>query len=165
MNTSLKKYRQSKKGILTNMFNHQKIRNIKKGFGEIGYNLFWLQKKFLEDIKFNRLYNEWADSGYIKAKKPSIDRINHNKGYTKDNIQLLSWADNRFKQTIERRSRKGKVAQILNGKIIKIWNSQREAWRTLNINQSMISLALTGKCKTAYGYEWYYISNIRKNKE
>ena len=63
---------------------------------------------------------------------------------------------------MERRSRKGKVAQILNGKIINIFNSQREAYKKLNIQQSMLSMALTGKCKTAYGYEWKY---IYENKE
>ena len=82
------------------------------------------------------------------------------KGYEKDNIHLLPWSENRFKQTMERRSRKGKVLQILNGEVVRVWKSQREAWKKLNVEQSMLSMALTGKCKTAYGYEWKY-----ENKE
>ena len=67
---------------------------------------------------------------------------------------------------MERRSRKGKVVQILNNKIVKIWTSQREAYKKLNLSQSMLSLALTGKCKTAYGYEWKYIyENLELPKE
>ena len=152
----LEKYRKTPKGVLTNMYHHQKTRNVKNGFGEIGYSLKWLHNRFLNDEKYNRLFAEWVKSGYRKAKKPTIDRINHKKGYTKDNIHMLSWSENRFKQTMERRSRKGKVYQILNGIVVKVWSSQREAYRKLNLQQSMLSMALTGKCKTAYGYEWKY---------
>ena len=66
---------------------------------------------------------------------------------------------------MERRCRKGKVLQKLNGEVVKVWKSQREIWRTLNVQQSMISMALTGKCKTAYGFEWEYESNIHEQKE
>lgn len=158
----LEKYRKTPKGVLTNMYHHQKFRNKKNGFGEIGYSLKWLQETFLNDVSFKRLYDDWVKSGYCKAKKPTIDRISNKKGYTKDNIHILSWSDNRFKQTMERRCRKGKVLQILNGEIIKVWESQRKAYMTLNLQQSMLSLALTGKCKTAYGYEWKYAN---KNPE
>lgn len=166
MNTkqNLIKYRHTKKGVLTNMYNHQKTRNKNNGFGEIGYSLKWFQDTFLNDELYNRLFVEWEKSGYKKAKKPTIDRINNKKGYEKDNIHLLSWAENRFKQTMERRSRKGRVLQKLNGEIIKVWKSQREVWRTLNVQQSMISMALTGKCKTAYGFEWEY-GNIHEQAE
>lgn len=160
MNTKkqiLEKYRKTPKGVLTNMYNHQKYRNKKNGFGEIGYSLKWFQDKFIDDPIYTRLFKEWAESNYSKAKKPTIDRINNKKGYEKNNIHLLPWCENRFKQSMERRSRKGCVIQKLNGNIVKIWKSQREAYKTLNIQQSMLSMALTGKCKTAYGFEWEYI--------
>lgn len=48
------------------------------------------------------------------------------------------------------------MLQILNGEVVRVWKSQREAWKKLNIEQSMLSMALTGKCETAYGYEWKY---------
>lgn len=149
-------YRKNPKGLLTNMYHHQKSRNLKNHFGDIGYSLKEFHEKFLLDKLFNRLYTEWVKSNYQKALKPSVDRINHKKGYTIDNIHMLTWSENRFKQTIERRVRKGKVLQILDGKIIKIWRSQREAYKKLNLQQSMLSMALTGRCKTAYGYEWKY---------
>lgn len=160
----LKKYRKTPKGVLTNMYNKHKYRNKKKGFGDIGYSLKWFQDRFLGDKTYKRLFNEWVKSNYSKAKKPTIDRIDCKKGYEKDNIHLLPWCENRFKQSMERRSRKGCVLQKLNGRVVRVWNSQREAWKKLNIQQSMLSLALNGKCKTAYGFEWEY-GNIHENPE
>ena len=162
MNTN--KYRKTPKGVLTNMNNHKKEKNKKNGFGEIGYTLKWLQDTYLNNPTFLKLFKEWEKSNYLKALKPSIDRINNKKGYTKDNIHILTWGENRFKQTMERRSRKGIVYQVLNNKVIKIWKSQREICKTLNISQSYLSNVLTGRKKTAYGYKWIY-GNIYENKE
>jgi len=41
-------------------------------------------------------YLEWGNSGF-REKSPSIDRIDSTKGYTKDNIQIISWKANRLK--------------------------------------------------------------------
>lgn len=41
------------------------------------------------DLQFN--------SAGFRETSPSIDRINSNKGYTRDNIQIISWKANRLK--------------------------------------------------------------------
>ena len=39
---------------------------------------------------------QWNDAGFRET-SPSIDRIDSNKGYTKDNVQIISWKANRIK--------------------------------------------------------------------
>jgi hypothetical protein len=39
---------------------------------------------------------EWNAKGF-RENSPSIDRIDSNKGYTKDNVQIISWKANRIK--------------------------------------------------------------------
>lgn len=41
---------------------------------------------------------EFGDAGF-REKSPSIDRIDSSKGYTKDNIQIISWKANRLKSS------------------------------------------------------------------
>ena len=39
---------------------------------------------------------EWNSAGFRET-SPSLDRIDSNKGYTKDNVQVISWKANRIK--------------------------------------------------------------------
>ena len=56
--------------------------------------------KFYYDEQFNRAYERWVNSGKEKYKKPSLDHITPKaKGGTNDidNLQFLSWFENRCK--------------------------------------------------------------------
>ena len=145
-----RRYRKTKKGVVTNMYHKMKVR------APVEFDLPFLHL-FSKCIEFDRLYNEWIKSGCQKEFKPTIDRINYKKPYLKSNIHWLSWSENRYKQTMERRCRKGKVAQMQGRKIISIHYSQRKAVIDTGIAQSNISSCLNGKRKTAGGYGWEYI--------
>jgi 5-methylcytosine-specific restriction endonuclease McrA len=59
--------------------------------------------KFYSDYQFNSIYEKWIESGKEKYKKPSIDHINprSNGGLNAlDNIQFLSWFENRCKNNM-----------------------------------------------------------------
>jgi hypothetical protein len=53
---------------------------------------------------------------------------------------------------MERRSRKGKVFQMLGDKVVKIFKSQREAVLLTGISQGNMSEVLNNRRQTAGGY-------------
>ena len=154
-----RRYRRSKRGLLIRAYSHQRERM------EVEYNYKDLLEKYLDDKKFNRLYEEWVKSGYKKQLTPSIDRINCRKKYTLDNIHVITWGDNRYKRHMERKLEKGKIFQIKDGIIIKTYRSQVEAVRKTGIKQGNIGAVISGIRKTAGGYGWKYEKPQKKNKK
>jgi len=53
----------------------------------------------LDDPSFNKLYNEWKESGFSYSLTPSVDRIDNDKGYDLTNIQFITLVDNIKKGT------------------------------------------------------------------
>lgn len=156
-------YRKTPKGVLTNIYSKQKERSRKKGFPMPDYSLQWLHDNYLNNTKYKRLFLEWVKSGYNKWKKPTIDRINRLKPYTKSNIQLLSWEDNRFKENNERKSRKGKVIMYKDGVEIARFPSQRELVKQTGLIQGLVSEVLSGRRNHHKGYTFKYESEVIGN--
>lgn len=151
---STKKFRKTKKGLLTNLYGKMKVR---KG---VDFTLSEFHD-FAVCKKFDRLYDEWVKSNYHKQKKPSIDRISNKKPYTFSNMHWLTWAENRYKQSMEMSAGKGKVLQLLCGEIVNEYKSQRHAVAQTGLCQSGISSALTGRYKYCGGYEWKYAHDLK----
>jgi len=151
------KYRETPKGVLTNMYNKMKSRR------DVEFTLQDFQNRFINDKKFMRLHKEWIDSNKDKMKKPSLDRISNKKGYTVVNTHMITWAENRHKQVMERRSRKGSVIQFLNGKQIAKYRSQREAAKQTGISQGNMSENMSGKRPHAEGFVFKFESEIIDN--
>ena len=147
------RFRKTKRGVVTNIYHHLKVRNT------VEFDLNYLHE-FANSKKFDRLFIEWCKSNYDKQFKPTIDRISNKRGYMKNNIQWLSWSDNRFKQNMERRCRKGAVIQMMGDKVVNRFTSQREAVIKTNISQGNMSAVLNGKRSTCGGYKFIYLSLI-----
>ncbi|MFE2861009.1 hypothetical protein [Sphingobacterium multivorum] len=131
-----------------------------KGRNEVMFSLQWFHDVSIDDKIFNRLYNEWVNSGYDKMKKPSLDRINRKYPYTVKNIQWKTWSENRYKQNMERRIRKGKVCKMLNGVVISIYSCQKEAIQKCGVSQGNLSSCLNGSRNYTGGFEWKYYSEV-----
>lgn len=145
------KYRKTPKGILTNIYFHQKDRRM------VNYSLRELHNKFLADSKFIRLWREWIKSHYDKQYKPSIDRIDCKKDYTLANIHCMTWAENRYKQRMEfKRIRAKTVYQLMGTIIVNTYRSISHAVKITGLNQSGISNCVNNKGKTCGGYRWRY---------
>lgn len=156
---SIQKFRKTKKGILTNSFSRQKTRK------KVLYSLSELHNKFLNDLRFDRLFKEWEKSNYNKNLIPTVDRINCKKDYTLENIHCLTWQENRYKQRMETNIFRAKeIVCLKNNEIIFAFKSVSDAVKKTGIMQGNISSCLTGKRKTCGGYNWKY-KNIYENPE
>ena len=117
------------------------------------------------------LFKEWKDNDFIIDLIPSIDRIDCMKPYSFDNMQLLTWKQNKEKyNNIERQKHKlddceymicktrRKVQQLdMDGNFIKEFISMSEAARQTNSIASCICECCQGKRKSTKGYRWKYV--------
>lgn len=103
----------------------------------------------------------WERDNASQMKFPTIDRIDNNGNYTFNNCQFLENVDNsekdRYGHWMKNKFIKyTKIGQYsLTGNLIKIWKSQGEASRELNLSQGDISHCINGKkVKQVGGYLW-----------
>lgn len=149
---STRRYRKTKKGVLTNMYDHMRRRH------KVDFSLKEFHNKFLDDKVFNELYAKWVSSGFGKQFKPSLDRTDCKKHYSWDNVKMMTWSENRRKQSLidGKRGRKPAVLQIEGGKVVKRFESQLQVIQELGLHQGNLSLVLNGKRNYIKGYKFIY---------
>ena len=162
-----KKYRKTKKGVLTNIYGKIKTRNKKKFGEELNFTLKQFQEKYIDDKKFISAYNAWVKSNYEYYKKPSVDRINPDKPYIFENMQFMTWEENREKGEKERARVTTSVSMFdLSGNHIKDFESIKQAVNETGLNQSGITSCCCGRYKYTGGYVFRYKkSGYAKTKE
>mgnify|MGYP003132545530 CR=1 FL=1 len=84
-------------GVISTIYSTQKQNQKKRGHGEVPYSKDEL-KNWMYNNGFECLYKNWAKSGYKRDLKPSVDRLNDFEGYSINNIQLITWHENKLKQ-------------------------------------------------------------------
>ena len=145
-------YNRSKKGVYTAIYGQQKRKSKDRGHKPPTYTKQELVG-WMVIYGFQGLYDTWAMSGYVSDLKPSVDRLDINKGYSFENIRLVTWAENNKAD----QDRKGKaVYQIKDGKIINQFNSTHEAERQTGIHHTGIGAVALGYQIHAGGYQWKY---------
>lgn len=166
-------WNRSRRGIVTRMWHRQHHRSEFRGHPAPEYTREWLFDFVLNHEDFDSLYKEYVESGFDKYKIPSIDRVNDRVGYTKENIRLVSFADNM--EHCWSAGRKSEfdndgwdngtlkphtpVVQLdLSGAFIAEHMSISEAARSIGSisGNSKIPMVCQGKRKTHAGFKWAY---------
>lgn len=91
-------------GRIKYLFDKMKYRSKKHnengriGFEVISYSKDDFEKHLLKNTNYKKVYEKWIENGMKYKDTPTIDRIDNLKGYQLENVQCLSFADNRMKQ-------------------------------------------------------------------
>lgn len=154
----------TKRGIITSIYSAQ-LRSKKRNVSPPTYSVEWLKEWVFNNPIFDTLYNEWVASKYEKDLKPSVDRINDYIGYTKENIQLMTWEENRTKyhndvrNKINNKTKKNVAQYDKKGNLITIFCSIIDASKKTGCHWDNI-----GKCcnhpdknKTSGGFVWKFL--------
>lgn len=161
-------YSRTIKGFSAKLYQNQVNRSKIRGHKPPTYSRKELTEYISTDEKFQKLYKEWVDSGYEKDLSPSFDRLDETKGYSFDNIQVVTWEFNNQKQHFARYSHKVKtnlvhkrVTQLtLDGEYVNQFNSCAEAGRITGLSYKNISACTLGKQKSTGGFLWIETKDI-----
>ncbi len=152
------KYYKTKKGLLGVIYKTQRASSKRRKHNPPTYTLDEFRKALLAMELFHILFDNWVASNYKKCLRPSVDRIDANKPYTEDNIQLMTWQENNEKGRIEW-SRP--VDQFtLDEEYITTHSSIIEAERQTGVLSSGIVNTCKGNPRYSHsgGFKWQYAS-------
>lgn len=160
-----KEYARKPENVIRTSWHHNNYHSELRGHEAPSYSYKELKDWAFSQAKFFSLYEAWISSGYNRRMKPSIDRIDDDKSYSLDNIQLVTFGENEDKyrqQVRDGRENTGLlngghclvVQKDLYGNIIAEFVSQSQASRLTGVRQGCISACCLGIQKTAGGFIW-----------
>ena len=156
------KYRRTKKGFIVVLYGNQKRNSKRRNHPLPAYTFNELYEWLVNKKLFHQLFSQWVCSGYDKWYMPSIDRIDDYKGYSFDNIKLVTWYDNYNRACYDRKNginNKGCKAVLkcdMDGNVIKEYHSTQFAFRDTGISQGNLSAVCRGLRNHAGGFKWKY---------
>lgn len=154
--------RKSKRYVIFTIHSSQVSSSIGRGHSLPTYDKYWLYYFCMEQLLFHELYDNWVNSGYVTELKPSVDRIIESEPYTQENIQLMTFEENRNKghmavvNGILQRSTTPIEQYSLSGILINTFPSIAVASKLLSIKQCQIQAVADKKKyrKTAGGFKF-----------
>ena len=150
----------TKSRLISSIYSQQKINSEKRGHHQPEYSSKELKEWVLKQEVFHKLYDEWVESGRPEMKIPSIDRLDDSKGYSFNNIRIVTWQVNLKKAAqdvvngVRTQTCVPTTQLTLDGAIIKRFHSRKQAQRETGVSVKEISLCANGKRYTAGGFKW-----------
>ena len=133
----IKEYFRTKHWLITKIYSTQMAKSRKRWHKAPMYTHLELEQWILKQSNFEELYKNWEESNYKKDLVPSCDRKDNYKSYTFDNIQLMTWEENRNNLYEHMRSWKlihwNKPQRAVMGTNIKTW----ETFKFVSINDAL----------------------------
>lgn len=162
-----RRFRRTPKGVLTNLYSKMRERTKRNGLEKMDFSLKEFHETFLCDDQFLEIYQEWVESGFDTYKKPSVDRKDNEKGYSRNNIQILSWEENRRKGDAENSRVTTPIIMFdKNGNKAAEFESIKFAVEVTGFSQGNISMCCQGKREHVHGYKFRYRGDkFRKKPE
>jgi hypothetical protein len=98
---SWKKYAKTKSGFCVRLYRNMtnRVRGINKKARKNYMGLYILPKQefydwILNNQTFHELFSVWEVSGYERKLTPSVDRIDPERGYSLDNMRIVTFSEN-----------------------------------------------------------------------
>lgn len=164
-----KTYRHSYKGHVKTIYKHQ-IRNcISRKHPLPTYTEQELYDWYIAKEEHLTLHEAWKNSNYHIQLTPSVDRLDNSLSYTLENIELVTWSENKaraYKQlrtgvllnpTLFNNGHRAIVKYSLDGVRLCEYFSIAEACRATGIDHRGISDACKGKRVVFHGFRWAYL--------
>jgi hypothetical protein len=145
--------------VYTNQINNSKRRGHSLPTYTTGELLLWAESNNLVS-----LMNAWALSHYSLEKRPSVDRLNENLGYSLSNIRLVTWQENHERNSFEvfhgkPTPRTRRCRQLtLDGQVVAEYFNVSEAARQNGLRRSAISNVCNGRKHKTGGFQWEHIN-------
>lgn len=167
-------YTKSVKGVIIYIWHHQ-IRNCKQRNHPLPtYSFQELYDWCLQVSDFMYIYMNWVNSNYDPELKPSINRLDNNKTYSLDNIEVITWKSNKEKAykdirnnllhnpTLLNNGHRPVSQYDFNGNKVNSFISVSDAARSNNIGHQAISECCKEIRKSYKGFLWCYSDNEHK---
>lgn len=163
----IKKNSQTKEGLITSIYSTQKRNSRTRNHPLPTYDKNTLKEWLLKHPLFDKLFNNWKNSGYATMLRPSVDRKKDDLPYTLGNVQLMTWGNNQYKAYADRRSgktitnHKSVIQYTEDGVFVAEFASARQAGRMTKMKHQKISLTCRGLYKTAGGFRWKFKEQLK----
>ena len=141
-------------GLACSIYSNQKLKSKQRNHHHPKYSKIEFFNWMINQDNYSILMINWRLNGYKSELRPSADRIDNNKGYSFNNINLVTWEENNKNGRLSHRKKLTGVC-IKTGDIIK-FDSPKTASKELRIDYSSIKNNCNGYSSSSGGYKWSY---------